>query len=72
VHLDEVLASAERRAAPDLVRFVDLSDVMCPGDPCQVVSPVGRIMFRDSHHLTWGYTESIWKTLADRIEAEMS
>jgi hypothetical protein len=49
------------------VRFVDLSDVMCPGDPCQVVSPAGRIMFRDSHHVTWGYSESLWQVFADRV-----
>jgi hypothetical protein len=68
VGLDEPLVRAERRAAPGLVRFVDLNDVMCPGDPCQVVSPAGRIMFRDSHHVTMGYSESLWQVVAHRVE----
>ena len=34
------------------VHIVDLTSAVCPGDPCQVVSPGGAIIYRDEHHLT--------------------
>ncbi|MGZ4625514.1 MAG: acyltransferase family protein [Kineosporiaceae bacterium] len=34
------------------VHVVDLTSAVCPGDPCQVVSPGGAIIYRDEHHLT--------------------
>jgi SGNH domain (fused to AT3 domains) len=53
VHPDEALWSAEAPvAAAARVPNVDLTPVLCPGDPCQVVSPGGAIVYRDEHHLT--------------------
>ncbi len=66
--LDAALVKAEKAAAPKAVRFVDLTDVMCPAERCQVVTAEGRIMFRDSHHLTQGYSESLWKVVSDRVD----
>jgi hypothetical protein len=66
--LDTALVKAEKAAAPKRVRFVDLTDVMCPAERCQVVTAEGQIMFRDSHHLTEGYSESLWKVVSDRVD----
>lgn len=66
--LDTALVKAEKAAAPKAVRFVDLTDVMCPAERCQVVTAEGQIMFRDSHHLTEGYSESLWKVVSDRVD----
>jgi peptidoglycan/LPS O-acetylase OafA/YrhL len=66
--LDAALVKAEKAAAPKAVRFVDVTDVMCPAKRCQVVTAQGQIMFRDTHHLTAGYSESLWKVVSDRLE----
>ena len=53
VHPDEALWSAEAPvAAAARIPNVDLTAAICPGDPCQVVSPGGAIVYRDDHHLT--------------------
>ena len=41
-------AGAGRAGAP----VVDLTAAICPGDPCQSVSPAASIVYRDDHHLT--------------------
>jgi peptidoglycan/LPS O-acetylase OafA/YrhL len=71
VGMDEVLVTAEKAAAPKAVAFVDMSDIICPEKQarCQVVSPAGQIMYRDQHHLTAGYSASLWKVLSQRIDA---
>jgi hypothetical protein len=66
--LDADLVAAEKAASPKAVRFVDLTDVMCPAERCQVVTSEGQIMFRDSHHVTAGYSESLWKVVSDRVD----
>jgi hypothetical protein len=34
------------------VRVADLTAVVCPADPCGVVSAGGVVVYRDEHHLT--------------------
>jgi hypothetical protein len=67
--LDEPLVTAERAAAPQTVRVVDMTDVLCPAEQCQVVTPQGQIMYRDTHHLTAGYSAAMWRALSDRVDA---
>jgi hypothetical protein len=57
----------ERVAAEDAAAtLVDLSDAICPGDPCQAV--IGdMIVQRDDHHLTATFAES----LAGLLEAAL-
>ncbi|HYY12620.1 MAG TPA: SGNH hydrolase domain-containing protein, partial [Kineosporiaceae bacterium] len=53
VHPDDQLWAAEQPVVTRLdVPVADLTDVVCPGDPCSVVSPGGAILYRDEHHLT--------------------
>jgi hypothetical protein len=53
VHPDEQLWTAERSVTERLgVQVADLSGLVCPADPCGVVSPGGAILYRDEHHLT--------------------
>jgi hypothetical protein len=42
--------------------LVDLSDAICPGDPCQPV--IGdMIVYRDDHHLTATFAASLARLL---------
>ena len=72
-HQDQVLYEAERKAAAGSkgIGFVDMTDVICPTERCQVVSPEGRIIYRDTHHLTEGFSASAGRALAQRIEASL-
>lgn len=65
--LDARLNRAERRAATDQVVFLDLTDLVCPGDPCQVVTPTGTIIYHDAHHLTQTYSTQLGPGLIDRL-----
>jgi hypothetical protein len=67
--MDAVLVAAEEAAAPAAVRHVDMTDVICPRARCQVVTQTGQIMYRDQHHLTAGYSASLWHSLSERLEA---
>jgi len=69
---DSVLLAAEKAAAPKGFRTIDLTPVICPEQSCPVVSPAGQIMFRDSHHLTAGYSESLWKRMAAELTKAMA
>lgn len=52
---------------PELVRFVDVNDVICADDVCAFVQG-GRLVYRDGHHLTATYVESLAPVLRDRLE----
>jgi peptidoglycan/LPS O-acetylase OafA/YrhL len=69
--LDEALVKAEEAAAAKLVEHLDMSDVICPKATCQVVSSTGQIKYRDQHHLTAGYSATLWPVLARRLEAAL-
>jgi hypothetical protein len=53
LHPDAQLWAAEQPVVRALgLPVADLSTVVCPGDPCNVVSPRGAAIYRDNHHLT--------------------
>jgi hypothetical protein len=35
------------------------------------VSPSGQVKYRDEHHLTAGYSASLWPVLSERLEARL-
>ncbi len=80
-HLSDITACATSRLAAfgrqHLVReraaarasgatLVDMSDAICPGDPCQPVVR-GMIVYRDDHHLTATFAASLAALLASRL-----
>ncbi len=69
--LDAVLAKEEEAAAPKAVKHLDMTDVICPEERCQVVSATGQIIFRDEHHLTAGFSAAMWETLSERLQKAM-
>ena len=52
-----------------MVGLVSLTDAICPEPRCQVVTPQGQIKYRDNTHLSAGYSESLWRPLAERVDA---
>ena len=66
--LDAALVKAEKAAAPKVVRHLDMTDVICPKARCQVVSSTGQIMYRDQHHLTAGFSATLWERLSERLD----
>jgi peptidoglycan/LPS O-acetylase OafA/YrhL len=69
-YLDEPLAKAERAAAPKAVRFVDLTERLCPDDTCPVMED-GKVIYRDNHHLTMSFSETLAEPLRKAIEAAL-
>jgi hypothetical protein len=59
--LDRPLYDAERPLLADhpSIRYVDPTPWICPGDPCQVVSRKGTVVFRDRHHLTASFAREV-------------
>jgi peptidoglycan/LPS O-acetylase OafA/YrhL len=53
----------EARKTPVL----DLTSAICPGDPCQTVSPAGSILYRDDHHLTATYARELTPPVAQAL-----
>jgi peptidoglycan/LPS O-acetylase OafA/YrhL len=47
--------------------FVDPSSIVCPDDPCRVVDESGIIVYRDFHHLTQTFSQSIADDLGELI-----
>ncbi|HWB65600.1 MAG TPA: acyltransferase family protein [Mycobacteriales bacterium] len=58
---------AERAGAGARTRFASADDVLCPGDPCPVVSPDGTIIYRDDHHLTAAVSADLTGVIERRI-----
>ena len=71
---DAALYQAELLNLPagNRVHYIDLSNAICPGDACQVVTSKGTIKFRDLHHLTATYARELApkfsKVLASYVE----
>ena len=62
---EELVRERVAAGAADAI-VIDLSDAICPGDPCQAV--VGNLIVqRDDHHLTATFAAS----LAGRLEAAL-
>jgi peptidoglycan/LPS O-acetylase OafA/YrhL len=70
---DGALVAAEEAAARgrDDVSFVELVDLVCPSRTCQVVTPTGQIKYSDAHHLSAGYSATLWPELSRRIEVAL-
>jgi len=72
---DDRLYRAEQSAAQaggaevGRVSFVDMTDVVCPVDRCEVVTPDSVIKYRDGNHLTATFARSLSRTLATRLSA---
>ena len=66
--LNDEIADAEKIAARDLpgVRLVDMTDQLCDDDVCRTVQR-DLVMYRDDHHLTGRFAE----TLAAPLEARL-
>lgn len=69
--LDASLLALERSTAPVGVTFSDLTDAVCPLDPCPVVDGEGGIKFRDRTHLTATYSRSLSDDFAKMVEAAL-
>lgn len=70
-HRDGALLDAEKAAGGKRLRVVDMTDVICAKERCQVVTPNGIIKYRDEHHLSATYGATLWKVLAQRIEKQL-
>ncbi len=61
---DKVIAAAERAAAPAGVEVVDPTRFVCPSDPCPAVAASGLIIYRDRHHMTARFSESLAEVIS--------
>jgi peptidoglycan/LPS O-acetylase OafA/YrhL len=61
------LAQDEAVAGLARVNLVDLTDAICPADPCAAVIG-GVIVYHDAHHLTATYARSLAPRLREAIE----
>lgn len=50
----------------EAIRFIDLNDVLCPEDVCSFVQG-NRIVYRDEHHLTATYVQTLAPLLGERM-----
>ncbi|MBV9697537.1 MAG: hypothetical protein JO005_11470, partial [Gammaproteobacteria bacterium] len=67
------LYAAEREAATDMpqVRFVDLTDRVCPTDVCEPVQD-GVLVYRDDNHLTGAFARHLAPALEPQLEAALA
>jgi peptidoglycan/LPS O-acetylase OafA/YrhL len=81
VHQDDTLYKGERAAAATIngaeeadgkrvppVSFVDLTDDVCPEDPCPAVTRDGTVMYRDDDHLAASFSLRMWGALGRELE----
>ncbi|HVM15926.1 MAG TPA: acyltransferase family protein [Egibacteraceae bacterium] len=71
-HRDTPLHQAEVAAGDSGAGTLDLTDLVCPSDPCEVVTQDGIIKMRDSHHLSQTFSTTLGSSLADRIERHLA
>lgn len=57
--LDDALVNAEQRVAPQGVVFADPTPLVCPDDPCPMVTTDGLIKYSDRHHLTQAFSRKL-------------
>ncbi|MDQ1695511.1 MAG: hypothetical protein QOJ03_864, partial [Frankiaceae bacterium] len=67
----DALYGAEKAAAVPGARFLDLDDLLCPGDPCPVIAADGTIIYRDAHHLTATISRELGPVLGRRLSAAL-
>lgn len=70
IYRDAALFAAERAGAAGLrkVYGADLTDAVCPRDPCRAVTARGVITYRDNHHLTGTYSRSLGRQLGAALD----
>ncbi len=51
--------------------FADLTDVVCPYDPCPVVSG-STLMWRNESHLTATYAQQLWPAMRAVVEGALA
>ena len=68
--VDQSLTGAEERAAEGMagVSFVDMTEEICPVDPCPAVTRDGTIMYRDDDHLSATFSERLWRLLGRELD----
>ena len=54
------------------VHLLDLNDLVCPGQDCNAVSEDGRVVFRDTQHLSDSFVKSRIPLIRDRLEPLLS
>jgi peptidoglycan/LPS O-acetylase OafA/YrhL len=66
------VAEVERRAAKEAghATVIDLSDLVCAGPTCEPLLK-GRVVYRDSHHLTVGISANLAPALLERFGARL-
>jgi peptidoglycan/LPS O-acetylase OafA/YrhL len=73
IGLDERLVAAEERAAEGRsdVHVMDLTEELCPVDPCPAVTRDGTVMYRDDDHLAASFAARLWSVLGRELDAIM-
>lgn len=69
-HLDALLSEAEHQAgAGSDVRWVDMTERLCPQGTCPVVAANGAVVYLDSEHFTETFSRSARGLLAAELDA---
>jgi peptidoglycan/LPS O-acetylase OafA/YrhL len=66
---DREMIEIEKSVAPPRVSFFDPTPLVCPTDPCPVVSENGVIKFMDNNHLTNAFSASLADEFGALIES---
>ena len=74
IHLDEPLYAAEKQAAGDAdgVSFVDMTEDLCPVDPCPAVTRDGTAMYIDDNHISASFSARLWEALGRELDPILS
>lgn len=68
--LDDAHVAIQAGQLPAQVAWVDMTDTVCDAEHCGVVRD-GKLIYRDSDHLTASYARSLAPLLGDRITASL-
>jgi hypothetical protein len=68
---DRFIAHAETAlvARTANVHVIDLTQQICPTQPCSVYAPDGTVIYRDFHHITATFSTSLWHVMGEQLEA---
>ena len=69
--LPEHDAAERETAAATGAMFADLTDVVCPYDPCPVVSG-STLMWRNESHLTATYAQQLWPAMHSVVDGALA
>ena len=59
-YIDAALTGAEQAASgAQTVTYLDMTDAICPGPTCTVVTQTGVIKYQDQHHLSGTFSRSL-------------